>query len=143
MVWHKKFGPAQHILGPVKGQGITLMHISYFRKICLQQEFKNHPNSSNDFFLWILSPTTMKKIIFHRNTVAWFLLHSKSNCCRGKYSTDETIWEYKVCSDTILTNLPQACYFFAKNLLLFTLFASWEFYYDLFTFIWIYSFKEN
>ena len=22
-VWHKKFGPAQNILGPVKGQGIT------------------------------------------------------------------------------------------------------------------------
>ena len=23
-VWHKKFGPAQNILGPVKGQGIHL-----------------------------------------------------------------------------------------------------------------------
>ena len=23
MVWHKKFGPAQNILGPVKGQGIS------------------------------------------------------------------------------------------------------------------------
>ena len=30
-VWHKKFGPAQNILGPVKGQGITLniAHFSY------------------------------------------------------------------------------------------------------------------
>ena len=25
MFWHKKFGPAQNILGPVKGQGITLV----------------------------------------------------------------------------------------------------------------------
>ena len=25
LVWHKKFGPAQNILGPVKGQGITNM----------------------------------------------------------------------------------------------------------------------
>ena len=24
LVWHKKFGPAQNILGPVKGQGISL-----------------------------------------------------------------------------------------------------------------------
>ena len=23
MVWHKKFGPSQNILGPVKGQGIS------------------------------------------------------------------------------------------------------------------------
>jgi hypothetical protein len=23
LVWHKKFGPAQNILGPVKGQGIS------------------------------------------------------------------------------------------------------------------------
>ena len=25
LVWHKKFGPAQNILGPVKGQGIRKM----------------------------------------------------------------------------------------------------------------------
>ena len=25
LVWHKKFGPAQNILGPVKGQGISIM----------------------------------------------------------------------------------------------------------------------
>ena len=25
MVWHKKFGPAQNILGPVKGQGISVL----------------------------------------------------------------------------------------------------------------------
>ena len=24
LVWHKKFGPAQNILGPVKGQGISV-----------------------------------------------------------------------------------------------------------------------
>ena len=26
-VWHKKFGPAQNILGPVKGQGINAIKI--------------------------------------------------------------------------------------------------------------------
>ena len=26
-VWHKKFGPAQNILGPVKGHGISLCQI--------------------------------------------------------------------------------------------------------------------
>ena len=25
LVWHKKIGPAQNILGPVKGQGITVI----------------------------------------------------------------------------------------------------------------------
>jgi hypothetical protein len=24
LIWHKKFGPAQKILGPVKGQGINV-----------------------------------------------------------------------------------------------------------------------
>ena len=27
LVWHKKFGPAQNILGPVKGQGISLSEL--------------------------------------------------------------------------------------------------------------------
>ena len=27
LVWHKKFGPAQTILGPVKGQGTILWHV--------------------------------------------------------------------------------------------------------------------
>ena len=26
-VWHKKFGPAQNILGPVKGQGISDFYV--------------------------------------------------------------------------------------------------------------------
>ena len=25
LVWHKQFGPAQNILGPVKGQGINIL----------------------------------------------------------------------------------------------------------------------
>ena len=28
LVWHKKFGPAQKILGPVQGQGISLFSVS-------------------------------------------------------------------------------------------------------------------
>ena len=31
MVWHKKFGPAQNILGPVKGQGISSYALSFYR----------------------------------------------------------------------------------------------------------------
>jgi hypothetical protein len=30
LVWHKKFGSAQNILGPVKGQGITPMIFGQF-----------------------------------------------------------------------------------------------------------------
>ena len=30
LVWHKKFGPAQNILGPVKGQGIKGQLISKY-----------------------------------------------------------------------------------------------------------------
>ena len=29
-VWHKKFGPAQNILGPVKGQGIWHLYLKEF-----------------------------------------------------------------------------------------------------------------
>jgi hypothetical protein len=29
-VWHKKFGPAQNILRPVKGQGISVISKYYF-----------------------------------------------------------------------------------------------------------------
>ena len=29
LVWHKKFGPAQNILGPVKGQGIRILEAVY------------------------------------------------------------------------------------------------------------------
>ena len=29
LVWHKKFGPAQNILGPVKGQGINFLKIKF------------------------------------------------------------------------------------------------------------------
>ena len=40
LVWHKKFGPAQNILGPVKGQGISQFwhhcnFTSYFHKIII------------------------------------------------------------------------------------------------------------
>ena len=28
LVWHKKIGPAQNMLGPVKGQGISLFRIN-------------------------------------------------------------------------------------------------------------------
>ena len=38
MVWHKKFGPAQNILGPVKGQGIGL-------QTKLRQNLKIPPNT--------------------------------------------------------------------------------------------------
>ena len=31
-VWHKKFGPAQNILGPVKGQGRSLIYVFFTRK---------------------------------------------------------------------------------------------------------------
>jgi hypothetical protein len=27
LVWHKTFGPAQNVLGPVKGQGITILKL--------------------------------------------------------------------------------------------------------------------
>jgi hypothetical protein len=33
LVWHKKFGPAQNILGPVKGQGISLFEIANVSKL--------------------------------------------------------------------------------------------------------------
>jgi hypothetical protein len=32
-VWHKKFGPAQNILGPVKGQGISFYKNTYGQKL--------------------------------------------------------------------------------------------------------------
>ena len=34
LVWHKKFGPAQHILGPVKGQGIRNIFYVPIRHTC-------------------------------------------------------------------------------------------------------------
>ena len=29
LVWHKKFGPALNILGPVKGQGISTQDVKF------------------------------------------------------------------------------------------------------------------
>ena len=42
LVWHKKFGPAQNILGPVKGQGISMkienvIWLKYRR--CIKEQF--------------------------------------------------------------------------------------------------------
>ena len=34
LVWHKKFEPAQNILGPVKGQGIRKTHKMVLYDIC-------------------------------------------------------------------------------------------------------------
>jgi hypothetical protein len=36
LVWHKKFGPAQNIFGPVKGQGISLLKQENIAKIRLR-----------------------------------------------------------------------------------------------------------
>jgi hypothetical protein len=32
LVWHKKFGPSQNILGPVKGQGMNGNHLLVWHK---------------------------------------------------------------------------------------------------------------
>ena len=42
LVWHKKFGPAQNIFGPVKGQGISFFFAELFLKTTtFQFRYKN------------------------------------------------------------------------------------------------------
>ena len=41
LVWHKKFGPAQNVLGPVKGQGVNLSSLYQFN--IAFQKTKNFP----------------------------------------------------------------------------------------------------
>ena len=41
MGWLKKFGPAQNILGPVKGQGIRIKNENRKSKACDNKLFKN------------------------------------------------------------------------------------------------------
>ena len=49
LVWHKKFGPALNILGPVKGQGIHVFTNSVFHTDYLPQ---SQACAIRDFFLW-------------------------------------------------------------------------------------------
>ena len=56
MVWRKKFGPAQKILGPVKGQGISFSNPQFpneiinfgslFTKANSTSEQQQHPNNA-------------------------------------------------------------------------------------------------
>ena len=53
LVWHKKFGPAQNILGPVKGQGISFLIQGTRTLACMGAQ--NCIDSHLDIFSFVLA----------------------------------------------------------------------------------------
>ena len=77
LVWHKTFGPAQNILGPVKGQGISYSKIGHTVKSESQRAEKIQvsnlnlqlPNSHRTFLLLHLDvPRIQMRFQVHTNT---------------------------------------------------------------------------
>ena len=60
LVWHKKFGPAQNILGPVKGQGISASSKTFVpaqKPILL---------NANHLFVWHKMFVTATFLVWHK-----------------------------------------------------------------------------
>ena len=60
LVWHRQFGPAQNILGPVKGQGIQFMHI---HAIWSYNERWDFPRAGSSLFLPRFSGLTFLRFL--------------------------------------------------------------------------------
>ena len=89
LVWHKKFGPAQNILGPVKGQGISFLIQGTRTLACMGAQ--NCIDSHLDIFpLFSLTAATQTNMYLELN---WIL-----NLCQLQ---DKLVLSYLIASQTM------------------------------------------